>query len=146
MPTYTFKLTNSPEWVIRSDGLLCRVDLLLAQEYLAGGGTFLPMAAEDYAAEKAAVLTQACELRDKIFARLNGIQLDYTIAGNNPTGVAAIATAKVGLKGITTHATVVAAVTGAEATAALKARYAVLVAALYVADQYACTAFNGMDV
>lgn len=143
---YTFKLTNDPEWVKRSDGLLCRVDLLLAQEYLAGGGTFLPMDAADYALEKAAVLEQARELREKVFARLNGIQLDYIIAGNNQTGVSAIATAKDGLKSITTHATVVAAVTGAEATAAIKARYAALVSALYAADQYAGAAFNGLDV
>lgn len=102
--------------------------------------------ATDYTSQKAAVLAQARELRDKIFDRLNGIQLDYVIAGSTPTGVAAIATAKVGLKDITTHATVVAAVTGAETTAALKARYAALVTPLYVADQYAVSAFNGLDV
>lgn len=98
--------------------------------------------------EKDAVLTQAKELRDKIFARLNGIQLDYTITGNNPTGVAAIAAAKVGLRDITTHATVIAATDGAETTAALKTQYDVLVAALYAAEanHYACTAFNGLDV
>lgn len=151
---FTFKLTQDPQWVMRSDGLLCRVDLLLAQEHLAGGGTFLPMDASDYAAEKAAVLAQARELRDKIFSRLNGIQQD--LEWNRFKGVLTdaqaipqidgIMAAKTGLKDVVTYPTVAAATTGAETTVALKVRYDQLVTELRAVSLYACTAFNGLDV
>lgn len=118
----------------------------------------LPTAAAIYAQqgllEKTAILNQARELREKTFLRLNGIQqeLEWNKARGTLTAavvdpqVEGIMTAKAGLKDITTYATIVAATTGAETTAALKVRYAQLVAALYAASPYACTAFNGLDV
>lgn len=109
--------------------------------------------APDYAAEKAEVLRLARELRDKIFPRLNGIQqdLEWNLSRSLITEAVAIPqiegimAAKVGLREITTYSTVLAASTGAETTAAIKARYAQLVETLYAASPYACTAFNGMD-
>lgn len=106
------------------------------------------------ASEKALVLAQARELRDKIFSRLNGIQQDLewdrfkgvlTDAQAIPQ-VDGIMAAKAALKDITTYAPVVAATTGAETTAALTARYGQLVTALYATSQYAYTAFNGLDI
>lgn len=121
-------------------------------------GVGLPTAAELEAAanalEKAEVLSQARELRDGIFSRLNGIQQDLewnkargilTAAQVDPQ-VDGIMAAKSGLKDITAYSTVAAAATGAETTAALKARYGQLVSTLYAASQYACTAFNGLNV
>lgn len=39
---HTFKLTENPEFVMRSDGLLCNVNAELAREHIANGGVFLP--------------------------------------------------------------------------------------------------------
>lgn len=121
-------------------------------------GVTLPTAAEleaeASALEKTEVLTQAKELRDKIFSRLNGIQQDLewnkargllTAAQVDPQ-VDGIMAAKLALKDITTYATVAAATNGAETTAALTARYPQLVAALGAVSLYAITAFNGLDV
>lgn len=131
--------SSNPLIAIRDDGVECRIDFPFYQEWLANGGIPTP------ADTKTPVLAQARELRDRIFSRLNGIQLDYVIAGNNPNGVAAIATAKAGLKEITTISAVLSATTGAEAELAIRGRYAELVDALRAADTYACTAFNGLD-
>lgn len=124
----------------------------IVADVVANYATLAP--AHTSASEKAIVLAQARELRDKIFSRLNGIQQD--LEWNRFKCVLAdaqaipqidgIVAAKAALKDITTYPTVAAAVTGAETTAALKARYAQLVPALYAASQYAYTAFNGLDV
>lgn len=116
--------------------------------------TAVELEAEASALEKADILAQAKALRDRIFSRLNGIQQELewskargllTAAQVDPQ-VDGIMAAKAALKDITTYSTIVAATTGAETTAALKARYAQLVAALFAASQYAYTAFNGLDV
>lgn len=147
MPT-TFTLTDDPMIAIRNDGIKCRTDLPYYQAWVTNGGVPVPYDS------KTPILNQARELREKIFLRLNGIQqeLEWSKARGTLTAaevdpqVDGIMTAKAGLKDITTYATIVAATTGAETTAALKVRYAQLVAALYAASPCAYTAFNGLDV
>lgn len=126
----------------------------IGQDYVDGVFTTIAKSAEKLLEEKAAVLAQARDLRDKIFSRLNGIQQDtewqmsrgiITEAVAIPR-VDGIVAAKEGLKGITTYSTVVAATTGAETVAAIKARYTQLVTALYAVNPYACTAFSGLEV
>lgn len=153
---WIFTSNELPEW--NSDHIQV-VDVTagaptVGQDYVDGTFTTIAKSAEKLAEEKEAVLAQARELRDKIFARLNGIQQDmeWLMARGVITEAAAIPqidgimAAKAGLKDITEHPTVLSATNGADTVAALKAQYARLVATLYVASPYAITAFNGLGV
>lgn len=99
------------------------------------------------------ILSHAREVRDKVLARLNGIQQDLEwnksrgvfTAAQVDSQIDGIMTAKIALKDITIHPTIVSATTENETKVALKDRYAQLFAALYAVSPYSCTAFNGLD-
>ena len=94
------------------------------------------------AAGKSAVLTEFKALRDGVFARLNGIQLDNL---DDAQMVAAIMACKTALKAIPQNQAVIDTVGGDATEDAVQALYIAAAYALAQASPYAYTAFRALD-
>lgn len=102
----------------------------------------LRLALRDVAAEKAATMAKARELRELILNRLTGIQVNTT---DVPT-IAAIQAARQALLDFTADAAVVAAVTGEATKQAVLLRWYAIASALTASAPTAASVFVGMGL